>query len=164
MRAIRLFGFWICLVVGLALGAVSQRTPAPVAADAPQSAFSAQRALVDVRAIAQKPHPIGSTESAGVRDHLLARATALGLEVSVRPGEGLYPARNPRFVSAGAVQNLMAVAPGNDRDAPAVLVMSHYDSVPNSPGAADDAAGVAAALEVARALQAAGPHARDVIF
>ncbi|MDB5457089.1 MAG: peptidase, partial [Caulobacter sp.] len=36
--------------------------------------------------------------------------------------------------------------------------------VPNSPGAADDAAGVAAALEVARALQAAGPHARDVIF
>ena len=63
-----------------------------------------------------------------------------------------------------AVQNLVGVLPGRDRYLPAILVMSHYDTVPNSPGAADDTTGVAAALEIARALKADGPHARDVIF
>ncbi|MDW3502806.1 M28 family metallopeptidase, partial [Escherichia coli] len=61
-------------------------------------------------------------------------------------------------------QNVIGVLPGTDRSKPAVLIMSHYDSVANSPGAADDAAGVAAALEVARALQAGPKPARDVIF
>jgi len=41
--------------------------------------------------------------------------------------------------------------------------MAHSDSVPGSPGAADDAAGVISALETVRALKAAGPHRRDVI-
>src|SRR5690606_388309 len=40
----------------------------------------------------------------------------------------------------------------------------HYDSVPGSPGAADDAAGVSAMLEIARALQAGPQPARDVVF
>jgi Zn-dependent M28 family amino/carboxypeptidase len=30
--------------------------------------------------------------------------------------------------------------------------MAHYDSTPHGPGAADDAGGVGAALEIARAL------------
>jgi hypothetical protein len=41
--------------------------------------------------------------------------------------------------------------------------MAHSDSVPGSPGAADDAAGVISALETVRALAAAGPRKRDVI-
>jgi len=44
------------------------------------------------------------------------------------------------------------VLPGADRAAPAVLLMAHTDSVPAGPGAADDAAGVAAVLETVRAL------------
>jgi Zn-dependent M28 family amino/carboxypeptidase len=41
--------------------------------------------------------------------------------------------------------------------------MAHYDSVPGSPGAADDAAGVASILETVRAIKARGVPARDVI-
>jgi hypothetical protein len=47
--------------------------------------------------------------------------------------------------------NLIAVRAGGDSAAPLVALMAHYDSVAGSPGAADDGAGVAAALEIARA-------------
>lgn len=163
MKTIRFLGFWVCLVLGLALGAWSQRPPAPVPVSAPATAFSADRAMTDVAAIARKPHPTGSAEIAQVREHLLARISELGLEVSVRPGLG-FLSRNGNGLTVAAVQNLVGVLPGKDRALPAVLVMSHYDSVPNSPGAADDTTGVAAALEMARALKADGAHARDVIF
>ena len=165
MKTIRFLGFWICLVIGLALGAWSQRPPAPVAATAPPTEFSAMRAMADVTAIARAPHPTGSTEIAKVRDHLLSRMSALGLEVSVRVGEGFRPYSNDgRALGVAAVQNLVGVLPGQDRTLPAILVMSHYDSVHNSPGAADDAAGTAAALEIARALKAGPQPVRDVIF
>lgn len=165
MKTIRFLGFWICLALGLALGALSQRTPAPVSVSAPATAFSADRAMVDIAAIAQKPHPTGSAEIVRVRDHLLAQINDLRLEVSVRPGEGFSsPGPDSRALSAAAVQNLVGVLPGRDRSLPAILVMSHYDSVHNSPGAADDASGTAAALEIARALKAGGPLLRDVIF
>jgi len=165
MKTIRFLGFWICLVLGLALGAWSQRPPAPVPAGAPATAFSADRAMADVAAIARKPHPTGSAEIVRVRDHLLSRINDLGLEVTIHVGEGFLPySKDGRALGVAAVQNLVGVLPGKDRTLPAILVMSHYDSVPNSPGAADDSTGVAAALEMARALKADGPHARDVIF
>lgn len=166
MKTIRLLGVWICLLLGLAIANLALRTPAPLPADAPPDRFSAARAMVDVRAIAQKPHPIGSAEIVRVRDHLLGRISGLGLEVLVRPGEGVREADqgSPRSMAVGAVQNIVATLPGTDPNAPAVLVMSHYDTVHNSPGAADDSAGVAAALEIARALKAGPPLARDVIF
>jgi hypothetical protein len=165
MKTIRFLGFWICLILGLALGAWSQRPPASVSASAPATAFSADRAMADVAAIAKKPHPTGSAEIVRVRDHLLSRINGLGLEVTIHVGEGFLPySKDGRALGVAAVQNLVGVLPGKDRALPAILVMSHYDSVPNSPGAADDSTGVAAALEMARALKADGPHARDVIF
>jgi hypothetical protein len=166
MKTVRLLGVWVCLLLGLAIANLALRTPPPLSANAPADQFSAGRAMVDVRAIGQKPHPIGSAEIVRVRDHLLSRISGLGLEVLVRPGEGVRDAAkwSPRSVAVGAVQNIVATLPGTDREAPAVLVMSHYDTVPNSPGAADDSAGVAAALEIARALKAGPTPARDVIF
>ena len=42
--------------------------------------------------------------------------------------------------------------------------MAHHDTVPGSPGAADDAMGIAVALEVARAIRAQGQPHRDLIL
>jgi hypothetical protein len=166
MKTVRLLGVWVCLLLGLAIANLALRTPPPLPANAPADQFSAGRAMVDVRAIGRKPHPIGSAEIVRVRDHLLSQVNGLGLEVLVRSGEGVRDAAkwSPRATAVGAVQNIVAILPGTDRDAPAVLVMSHYDTVHNSPGAADDSAGVAAALEIARALKAGPAPARDVIF
>ena len=144
----------LAVFIGLIVAWAASRPPAARLADAPVTAFSAGRAMEDVRAIARAPHPVGSPENARVRDHLLARMRTLGLSPQVRPA-----------ASDGVrVENILGVLPGADRSAPAVLLMAHYDSVPESPGAADDAAGVAAILEAVRAYQASGGRpARDIM-
>lgn len=151
------------LAAALALAVFSLQSPAPRDADAPADAFSAGRAMADVRQIARAPHPVGSEEHARVREYLLARMTALGLEPQVQSGPlstaavrrlerwGLDPA-----AAGHQAHNLVGVLPGRNPDAPAVMLMAHYDSVATSPGAADDAAGVAAILETVRALKARG--------
>lgn len=61
--------------------------------------------------------------------------------------------------------NIFAERPGTDADAGAILVGAHYDTVPGSPGADDNATGVAAALEVARLLgKRATPRALQLAF
>ena len=53
--------------------------PAVVPASAAPTEFSAERALAHVRAIAQRPHPVGSADNARVREYVLAQLRALGL-------------------------------------------------------------------------------------
>ncbi|KAJ0174396.1 hypothetical protein K1T71_010542 [Dendrolimus kikuchii] len=56
-------------------------------------------------------------------------------------------------------------ARGGRRGRSALLLNCHFDTVPDSPGASDDAAGCAVVLEVARALAASrAPLRHDVIF
>jgi hypothetical protein len=155
----RAAAFYLALLIGLALAWASALPPSPRPVDAPANVFSAERAMTDVRAIARAPHPIGSAENRRVRDYLLGRLTALGAETQVH--------RAPVYAGewgAGAwVESVIGVVPGRDRTAPALALMAHYDSVPSSPGAADDAMGVAAILESVRALTRDGPPGRDVI-
>ncbi|CAN7244713.1 M20/M25/M40 family metallo-hydrolase [Phenylobacterium sp. LjRoot164] len=151
-----------CLALAFLIGWAQERTPTPLPVDAPASAFSAGRAMADVEVIAKVPHPIGSPANAAVRDHLVARMTELGLSPQVQRAQVLR--QEDGWIAGGTVENVIGVLPGRDRTAPAVAVMAHYDSVPGSPGAADDAAGTAAALEIARAIKAKGQPARDVIL
>jgi Zn-dependent M28 family amino/carboxypeptidase len=61
------------------------------------------------------------------------------------------------FTSRGRIhQNLILNLPGQDSRRPPILLGAHYDAVPGSPGADDNATGVAALLELAR-LFAANP-------
>lgn len=156
----------LCLAVAFALAWQAERLPSPAPASAPASAFAAGRAMADVEVIAKTPHPLGSPANHAVRDHLVQRMTALGLETQVQRADTFRRFEHGKnvFVAGGVVENVIGVLPGRDRTAQAVAIMAHYDSVPGSPGAADDAAGVAAALEVARALKTGGQPARDVIL
>ncbi|MDO9336224.1 MAG: M20/M25/M40 family metallo-hydrolase [Caulobacter sp.] len=139
-------------------------TPKPAPATVPASAFSAERALRDIAVIAREPHPVASPANAKVRDYLLGRMTQLGLSPTVQETDALsFSPDYPQWLAGAHVQNLIGILPGKDRTAPAIVLMSHYDSAPGSPGAADDATGVAASLEVIRALKARGAPARDVI-
>lgn len=157
---------WLALaLLGAALLAwLGTITPKPVPASAPAEVFSAERALRDITVIAREPHPVASPANAKVRDYLLARMTELGLSPTVQETDALSASPDyPQWLAGAHVQNLVGVLPGKDRAAPALVLMSHYDSVPGSPGAADDATGVAAILETVRALKAKGTPARDVI-
>jgi hypothetical protein len=142
----------LLLLLGIVAAVLAMRPPGPAPVDAAPGVFSAGRAMADVRAIAQRPHPIGSADSLRVQAYLLKRMADLGLQPEVRPFA------SPR----GEGRNLLGVLAGSDRQAPAVLLMAHHDSVPTGPGAADDGAGVAAVLETVRALQTA-PRQRDVM-
>ena len=135
------------------------RPPAALSASAPQSVFSAERAMKHVLAIAQRPHPIGSAEHDQVRDYLLAQLRILGLEPQVQNTTGV----GTRYADAGRVQNILSRMPGRQSGGPAVFLVAHYDSVEAGPGAGDDGAGVAAILETVRALQAGAPLVHDVV-
>jgi len=135
------------------------RTPAPLPASAPDAQFSADRAMVHVRAIAQRPHPSGSPEHARVREYLVATLKTLGLEPEIQETTGV----GTHNAVAGHVLNVLARLPGRSGSGPAVLLAAHYDSVPAAPGAGDDGAAVAALLETVRALRAGAPLVHDVI-
>jgi hypothetical protein len=105
---------------------------------------------------------MGSQEHAAVRDYIFDELTRLGLS----PERQQTTAVNKRWgtpFSAGAVENIAARIKGSEegRD---LLLVSHYDSVPNSPGASDDGAGVVTLLETARALRTGAPLKNDVIL
>ena len=155
------------LALALFVGVIALQTPSPKGLQTPAVAFSAARAMSDVRIIARKPHPLGSTEHEAVRGYLFARMTGLGLAPALQSGP-LSPAAVKRLGRWGLdpdkpAINLIGVLPGRDPAAPAVLLMAHYDSVAGSPGAADDSAGVAAILEAVRAIKARGPAERSLV-
>src|SRR5918999_196688 len=144
------------VVTGATLYGASPTVPDPVPASAPPAEFSSGRALEHVRAIAQKPHPMGSPENAAVRDYLLEELTALGLKPEVQKTTAAhYWFGNALFV--GTPENVLARLEGTISGGKAFLLMAHYDSVPTGPGASDDGAGVATMLETLRALKAGPP-------
>jgi hypothetical protein len=153
-------------MLALAVGALRLSGPPRPAGDVtPDASFSAERAMPHVRAFAQAPHPMGSAEHARVRDALAAQLENLGLVVERQRTTGVRVrggVRSRGTVLAGAVDNLMVRIPGRESTG-AVMLACHYDSVPASPGAADDTAAVAAILETLRALQAGPPLRNDVI-
>jgi len=132
--------------------------PEPLAATADAKAFSAHRALGFLEAVLGDagPHPSGSAANAAVRARLVSAFEELGFEAEVWTADV-----EGRFV--GPLHDVVARLDG-DSSGPALMLAAHYDSVAAGPGAADDLAGVAALLEVARALRAAGTPRNPVVF
>lgn len=141
---------------------LSPKSPAPLPASAPADRFSAERARELVVAIAKEPHPIGSAANARVREELLRRLEALGLAPQVQVTTAVRGLSDD-YALAGSVANVLARLPGTG-GGKAVLLMAHYDSVANGPGASDDASGCAALLETLRALKSSPRLERDLIF
>ena len=75
---------------------------------------------------------------------------------------GLTPTLEPFSFQGEIHHNILARIPGSDPEAPRVLVGAHIDTVPGSPGADDNASGVAGVLECARLLR--GPFRATVEF
>ena len=151
-------------VVLLILSATSilrvARPPASVPATAPDSTFSAERAMRHVAQIAERPHPMGSADHDRVRDYIVAQLSAIGLRAEIQQATAV----GTRYQEAGHVQNILVRLPGSDPGGKAVLIMAHYDGVEAGPAASDDGAGSAALLETLRALRARkSPLAHDVI-
>jgi Peptidase family M28 len=156
----------IAAVVALALAFAWPQLPTPLAATAPATEFSAERAMEQLRRIAARPHPTGTSADDEVRERIATELWALGFTVEVQDTTSLtdlYAARFGTSVVAAHVRNVIARRPGTTRG-PALMLMAHYDSRELAPGASDDGFGVVALLETARALAASQPLRHDVVL
>lgn len=159
------------IILALSIAAWGLTPSAPRLADVSAAAFSAGRAMETVRGVGARPHPMGSAADRAVVLGLVHRFAALGLPVALLPvvpderARAKYARWSGRPAPADLMgQSILAVLPGRDRAAPAVLMMAHHDSVWGSPGAADDGIGVATLIETARALRFGPQPARDMLF
>lgn len=140
-----------------------QAPPAPLPESAPPQNFSAARAMKHLRFIASAPHPLGTAHHKAVRDYIVGELNSLGLSPEVQRTTNVTP--RPRGVPhrVATVENIIGRVQGTNSDRP-ILLLAHYDSAPNSPGASDDGSGVVTLLETARALKSGAPPKNDVIF
>lgn len=126
--------------------------------------FSLPAAQSQLQKFTQQKHPIGSAGHSQVRDYLLAELKALGLAPQIQTSF----ASSDKGHASGLVQNIVVRLAGRNsqqnQDKKALLLMAHYDAVPNSFGAADDGVSVVSMLQSLRALKAQAPLANDVIF
>jgi hypothetical protein len=112
--------------------------------------FSEQNAQSHVSMLAGTigSRPVGTEANARARAYIVDQLKLYGYDVRVQETDG----RRPELGRTAHVSNVIAVLPG--RRPEAIGLLSHYDSAPDSPGAADDGLGVAVSLEAARVLAA----------
>lgn len=136
---------------------LSAAEPAPATESAPASSPLPERLRADVEALA---NDIGPRHVA--RGDSLARAEAW---IAQQFSDAGYTAAREAYDARGyAVANVLAELQGPGPEASAwVIVGAHYDTVLTTPGADDNASGVAAMLALARDLAGKRP-ARSVRF
>lgn len=145
--------------LGLILSLTQFQLPQVVPAEAPDTVFSAERASTLIEQIASQPHPSGSAVQQHVQTFLIAALDQMGFHTAVQSTTGvLLP-----YQAAGNVENITARLPGTDSTG-ALLLIAHYDSVAQGPGAGDNASGVAVILESLRALRDQMPLKNDLII
>jgi hypothetical protein len=132
--------------------------PAPATRD-----FDADRAFARLVRILgdERPHTVDSAAGDALRDRLVGEIRAIGYEPDIRDDFVCRDAPNWRTIACARVRNLVFRAGPTGGEA--ILIASHYDSVPAGPGAADDGAGLAAALEIAAILKQRRP-VKAVLF
>jgi hypothetical protein len=107
-----------------------------------------------------------------IREHVVTLAGVIGERNVFRPKalaaardyietvltqQGYRVARQAYEVHDMACANLQAMLPGGAKRKQVLLLGAHYDSIVGSPGADDNASGVAALLEIAGLLAATSP-------
>jgi len=145
----------------LVLWTVSVRYDPPpvVAKTADPAVFSAARGFAMLERVLgdETPHVIGSTANDLVRQRIIGELKTLGYVPHV------HSAFVCRFASCGHVRNIVARLRGRE-SGNGVMLAVHYDSVSAGPGASDDGQGVAAALEIARALRHRPQSRHDIVL
>jgi hypothetical protein len=148
LRTLALFG---ALFLAL-MGSGAALSLDPVRGESDAGHFDAQAARERLVRILgdETPHPVDSAAQDAVRERLLREIVALGLQPEVREAFVCRPQPRGPLVDCGTPRNILfSIGPA---DAPAVLAVSHYDSVSAAPGASDDGLGVSVWLEIARML------------
>jgi hypothetical protein len=100
---------------------------------------------------------IGTRGHAAARAYLVERLAGLGLQPQAESFEQPYAVKGRKLC------NVIGVVPGSQAELAPIVLAAHYDTCGALPGADDNAAAIAIALEVAAQLRAK-PAARSVII
>ncbi len=157
----------ICFAMIAWVGHVRYAPPVPLPIDADARQFSAQRAMLILRELIgdEIPHPAGSEQNDIVRERILAMVRKWGYEPLVQSTSN-HMFRRPDLEEV-PLENIMFRKPGRDSNelsGDAILLVAHYDSRPEGPGASDDGVGMAAVLEIARMMANEPAPEREVMF
>jgi hypothetical protein len=119
--------------------------------------FDKGAAMRTIQFLAGEIGPREPTTAAYRRASRWARGRLESSGYDVRRQELRVPAGNSWGIGvpSGLTWNLVATEPGFDATKPHLIVGAHLDTVPQSPGAEDNASGVAVLLELARMAEAA---------
>ena len=110
----------------------------------------AERLRRHVFALEGVRHPVAAPERhRAARDYVARELTALGLDVQLAP----FSFRRRTY------HNVVGVLSGSDPHRPRLVVGAHFDSTAHTPGADDNASGVAVLLECARLVATRTPRA-----
>ncbi len=124
--------------------------------------FEQERAMQTLTRIlaAEVPHVAGSPANIAIKDGIVRELSAAGYIPEVHSAAQCAPPETRPGCTY--VENIVAVKKGAT-PGKAVLATAHYDSVPAGPGVADDLAGTAVMLELAKAM-AKRKTRNDIIF
>lgn len=128
----------------------------------PPSRNVTARATESLTDLARAPRPPGTPEHTRVRDAIVAQLEKLGFAAEIQRATAVSTRWGVPY-DAARVENVVARLKGRTPGKKSLALLAHYDSVPNGPGAADDASGVVALLETANAL-AENPPRNDVVL
>ncbi len=150
----------VLILIFMGLSSISHG-PKPKSADIAPDQFSAERALVHLAHMIgdNKPHPTASDANRRVLAVIQNKFAALGYETQIQK----TLACTTHYPGCSQVENLIAVSASNSSN-DAIMLTTHYASVPAAPGAGDAGAGVAALIEVARILKDEPAGLNDVGF
>ena len=149
--------YWLALVAAGVVGVAPLVAPA---VDQETTGFSVDRALATIDEVAERPRPMGSAANEDARDHVAGELLGLGLEPEFQTVEAPdYYGDSGTIAVVNVLARISGTAPTG-----AVVVVAHVDTLPETPGANDNASGVAVALETARVLLAGDPVRNDVIL
>ena len=130
--------------------AATGRDAGGAASTSGQRAALAERLRHHVLALEGVRHPIAAPERhRAARDYVAQQLAAVGLAVELVP----FSFRRRTY------HNVVGVVPGRDPHCPRLVVGAHFDSTAHTPGADDNASGVAALLECARLVAGRRPSA-----
>jgi len=158
LRALGRVAILVALVIVAPLAWLASRTRAPGESrpGAPPPPVAAELELADRLRATVEALAGGIGPRALSRGDSLARAEAwlraafaeLGYDVTAHPVES----------AAGLAHNLEALLVGREPALPSIVIGAHYDTVLGSPGADDNASGVASLIELARELRGTPPR------
>lgn len=137
------------------------RGPAVQPANIAKDKFSGERALIRLSDWLKDnaPHPSQSALNKTIRGKIVNDLTSLGYKTQVQSALSC----TLHYPGCSNIDNIITRLPGTG-NGEAIMLTGHYDSVPAGPGAADDGAGAAAIVEIAKMLKQAPQVKNDIIL